>query len=387
MKAPRFLVLGLCMASSAALVVGCGSSGSSTEATSSEPAASAESAPTEGGETSGFATAEKEAAKYEEERTGATIPPLEKPAPKGTSVTVLTCPINSCKQTTDGAAAAAKELGWDLTYKTYELTPESYQSLVSEAANNPPEAFVYISAFPNETVEASLTKMHEAGTAIVQIAPQAGETPTKLVPSVLQGSPFYELGGKTAAYKILADAGEATNITIVHDPSFGFAEATIQAFEKTVEEECSACGVSQLSVSANLPATQQLSAVTNYLAANTDVSYLFYPLSDQAAGLPEALAAAGLSEKVKYVTQTASLSDLKQVKEGTQLATIQNENFSCGYRGIDSALRIMEEGSPGIERYPDGYTRILSQENVVPGKLPTTPGTPEDYLKAWGVEG
>ena len=374
MKASKLLFLGVMFALCAALVAGCGGSGSdstnseasSTESTETESTTGTEA---EGEGSEGFATAKQKAAEFEEERTGPEIPPLKEPAARGTSLTVLTCPIPSCKQTTDGAVQAGKELGWNVDYKTYELTPESYQKVVAEAANNPPEAFLYISAFPNETVEASLKKMSEAGTAIVQWAPQAGEEPTALVTSVLQGAPFFRLGGVQAAYKILADAGESTDITIVHDPSFGFAEATIEGFEETVEELCPECGLDQLEVSVNLPASQQLSQVTNHLQQNTEVAYLFYPLSDQAAGLPEALAAAGLSEKVQYVTQTASLSDLKQVKEGVELATIQNENFSAGYRGVDSALRIMQDGNPGFEKYPDGYTRILSQANVEPGQL------------------
>jgi len=377
MKVSKWLLMGLMLALCAALVAGCGGSddSTSTEASSAE-STEAESTETEAAGSDGFATAEAEAAKYEEERTGPEIPPLKEPAKKGESLTVLTCPIPSCKQTTDGAVQAGKELGWDVDYKTYELTPESYQKVVAEGANDPPDAFLYISAFPNETVEASLQKMSDAGTAIVQWAPQAGEEPTALVTSVLQGAPFFKVGGVQAAYKILADAGETTDITIVHDPSFGFATATIEGFEEIVGELCPECGLDKLEVSVNLPASQQLSQVTNHLQQNADVAYLFYPLADQAAGLPEALTAAGLSEKVQYVTQTASLTDLKQVKEGVQLATIQNENFSAGYRGVDAALRIMQDGNPGFEEYPDGYTRILSQANVEPGQLPTTPGTP-----------
>ncbi len=397
MKAAKFIVLGLLAVLCVAIVAGCGGSGSSSSATTGSTEAetpSGEEATTasdegegeaEGG--SGFELAKEKVAFYEEERSGPEIPKLSEPAPKGKTIAIATCPIPACQQTTDGAKQAAKELGWKVSFKTYELTPESFQKTMAEIADEAPDAFTFVDAFPSETIEPSLKKMSEGGTAIVEIAPQAGEKPSELVPSVLQGAPFYELGGEVAAYKILADAGKATNTAVIYDPSYGVFKETLEGFEKTITANCPECSVKTLEVSLATPAPQVQSQVTNFLAQNGDLEYLFFPLSDQAAALPESLEAAGLSEKVQFVTQTAGLPDLEHVSEGKQLATIQNENFSAGYAALDGALRIMIEGDPGIEEYPEGYTRILSEANAEPGTLPTTPGTPEDYLKAWGVKG
>ncbi len=398
MKAAKFIVLGLLAVLCVAIVAGCGSSdssssattGGSTEAESETP--SGEEAKTasdegEGEAGSGFELAKEKTAFYEEERTGPKIPKLSEPAPKEASIAIATCPIPACQATTDGAKKAAEELGWKPNYKTYELTPESFQKTMAEIANEAPEIFIFIDAFPSETIETSLKKMHEGGTAIVELSPQAGEKPSELVPAVLQGAPFFELGGEVAAYKILADAGKPTNATVVWDPSYGVFKEALEGFEKAMSTNCPECKVNTLEVSLASPAPQQQSQISNYLSQNPDLEYMFFPLSDQAAALPEALEAAGLNEKVQFVTLTAGLPDLEHISEGKQLATIQNENLSAGYAAVDGALRIMIEGDPGIEEYPSGYTRILSKANVTPGQLPTTPGTPEDYLKAWGVEG
>lgn len=399
MKSPKGIIL-MCLAlllSSVALAAcGSSSSDSSSNETSSDTTTAAETnegetTETEEGEaagssSAGFEKAAAEAAKYEEERTGEPVPKLAKPAPADASITIATCAIPACKQTTDGAAAAAKELGWSVDYKTFQLNPESYQSVLKEVAQDPPEIFFFISTFPTETVESQLEELKEAGTAIVQSSPQAGEEPSELTPSILQGPPFFIQGGEVGAYKILADAGEPTDVAVITDPAFGFATATEEGFKKVFTELCPECGVDEIEVGLTLPAPQQLSLVTNYLQQHPETKYLFYSLSDQAAGLPEALASGGYSD-VQFVTQTASLNDLKQVAEGKELATIQNENFSAGYRGVDAGLRLMLEGNPGPQKFPAGYNRILTEENVVPGKLPVTPGTPEDYLKAWGVGG
>lgn len=400
MKQPKGIIL-MCLAllfSSVALAA-CGSSDSSSSSSSDTSASSTtaaestegESAETtegeaEGASSAGFEKAAAEAAKWEEERTGEPVPKLNKPVPSNASITIATCAIPACKQTTDGAAAAAKELGWSVDYKTFQLNPESYQSVLTEVAQNPPDIFFFISTFPTETVESQLEELKAAGTAIVQSSPQAGEEPSELTPSILQGPPFFIQGGEVGAYKILADAGEPVDVAVITDPAFGFATATEEGFKKVFGELCPDCGVDEIEVGLTLPAPQQLSLVTNYLRQHPETKYLFYSLSDQAAGLPEALASGGFSE-VQFVTQTASLNDLKQVAEGKELATIQNENFSAGYRGVDSGLRLMLEGNPGPQKFPAGYNRILTEENVVPGKLPVTPGTPEDYLKAWGVAG
>jgi ABC-type sugar transport system substrate-binding protein len=385
MKAAKLIGLGLLLALCVALAAGCGSDSDSSS--SSSASTSGGETETSGGGDAGIEKATEEAALYEEERTGPEVPELSEPAPGDLTVSIATCPIPACAATTDGAKEAAEELGWKIDYKIYELTPESYQKTVAEIAKDSPDAFIWVSAFPNETIEDSLKSLHDDGAAVVQLSPQAFEKPTELVPSVLQGGPFYELGGAAASYKILADAGEATDVTVVYDPSFGVFVSALKGFEKSLAENCAECNLDTLEVALSSPAPQQMSQVTNYLAQNPDVKYLFFTVGDQAAVLPETLEAAGLNEKVQFVTLTAGLPDLEHVKEGKQLATIQNENFSAGYRAVDAALRILIEGTPEPQRYPDGYTRILSEANVVPGKLPTTPGTPQDYLKAWGVEG
>jgi ABC-type sugar transport system substrate-binding protein len=367
-----------------AILTACGSSGSSSSNDTEASSTTSESNPAEGTE-SGFPEAVAETEKWEEERTGPPIAPLKKPVPKDADVVVVGCVIPSCKPTTEGSVDAAKELGYNVDLKIYESTPEGYQHTFEEIAREPPNIMTFISGFPDATIEGSLKKMAAAGTAIVQITPQAGETPNEIVGSVQQGPPFWELGGEVAAYKILADAGEPFESAVVRDPSFGFSQPAQEAYEKTIEENCPECKVGLVEVSLIAPPQQALSQAVNYLRQHTDTKYLFYVNSDQAIGLPEALEAGGLSG-VQFVTLTANLTDLQQVSEGKQLATIQNENYSQGYRAIDAGLRILVEGNAGPEKFPDGYTRILSEANVEPDELPRTPGTPEDYRAAWGLE-
>ncbi|MBN9622286.1 MAG: hypothetical protein J0H06_04915 [Actinobacteria bacterium] len=267
MKAAKFVVLGLLTVLCVVIVVGCGSSGSSSSSTTEEATAEAEAGNEAGegeGETttaaesggSGFDLAKEKTAFYEEERSGPDVPKLSEPAPKEASIAIATCPIPACQATTDGAKQAAEEIGWKPNYKTYELTPESFQKTMADIAAEKPEIFIFIDAFPSETIEASLKQMHEAGTAIVELSPQAGEKPSELVPAVLQGAPFFELGGEVAAYKILADAGAATNAAVVWDPSYGVFKEALAGFEKTFTGNCPECKMSTLEVSLASPAPQ-----------------------------------------------------------------------------------------------------------------------------------
>jgi ABC-type sugar transport system substrate-binding protein len=384
MKASRItMLLAALLVALGVVVAGCGGSDSSSS-TGSETSASTEESG--GGKSSaGFEEAQAEAEKWETERTGPEIPKLKKPIPAEAKVRVIGCEITGCTVTDEGAVAAAEELGYEVELKVYQGTPESYQQTFAEVAREEPDIMTFISAFPDETIESSLKSMAESGTAIVQISPQAGEKPNDVVGAVMQGPPFFELGGETAAFKILGTAGEPFKSAVARDPSFGFSQPAQEAYERTVKKYCPECEVELIPVSLVAPGSEQLSQVINFLRQHSDVEYLFYPNSEQSAGLPEGLASAGLSD-VQFVTLQPGLTQLEQVAEGKQLAAIQDENFSQGYRAIDGGLRILAEGSAGVESFPDGYTRILSEANVEPGELPKTPGTPQDYQAAWGIK-
>lgn len=372
------------------VLAACGSGGTSTSSTGSTSSTASTSGETSEGATgeakgdSGVEAAEKVVAEYEKEHPFEEIPKLGQTPKEGTAVTLLSCPLPACQRSTEGAKAAAEALGWNVKSLTYEFTPESYASRFSEIAREKPEALFFISAFPNETVASQISELEAAGVAMAQSAPPAGEGPTKGIPSVLLGFPAFEQGGEIAADMVVADGGPESNAAIVYDPTLGSLVASKTGWEKTLKKNCSSCTSGEIQLSASAPATQNLSKITNYLRQNSGVEYLFFTVGDLSAGLPEALASAGITD-VKSFTRTPNEINMEDVADGKEWAAITPENETNGYRAIDALARQLNGENIEPESYPIGYTRIYTEETAEAGAPPNPPGATEAFLEAWGV--
>jgi ABC-type sugar transport system substrate-binding protein len=379
-----YLALGSIMGLCAFGAGGCGSDadGDGGATSASTPAATTS---TTANVDAGIERARKAAAELEAVGAGIEIPKLGKRPPSGLKVTIITCPLPACRQTTDGAVAAAKDLGWKVKYVTTKLTPEDYVARLEDVIKDPPDALGFLSAFPNASVKPQLDKIKALKIPLMQMSPQGGEAPGDGIPGMVVGPPQFKKSGEVAAVKVIADGGASTNAVLVHDPGFGVFKATIDSWDATFKADCPGCKTDKLEVSLSSPPAQTTAAVVTYLRRHPDVKYVFFVIGDAALGLPPALATAGLADKVKFITLTPSLTDLKQVQSGQQWATIQNENYSAGYRATDGLARQSIGEGVGPEEYPAGYHRILTKDNVDASKMPVTPGTPEKFREAWGL--
>jgi ABC-type sugar transport system substrate-binding protein len=331
----------------------------------------------------GVQAAQEVVAEYVEERPFEEIPKVEQ-VPEGVKLTILTCALPSCQQTSSGAQEGAEALGWDVKHITYELRPEDYVSRFNEVVREPPDAFIFVSAFPNETVASQLATLEAANIPIAQIAPQAGEGPTPAIPSVILGFPTFEHNGEIAANMVIADGGPEAGAAIVLDPSLLSFEAAKEGWDRSFQENCPGCTTGEVEINLSAPAPQNLSKIINYLRENPDTKYVFFTNGDMAAGFSGELASAGLTD-VKYFSLTPNEANMEAVANGSEWAAVSKENATQGWRGVDAIIRQLNGESVEPERYPLGYTRIYTEETAEPGPPPEPPGVPDVFLEAWGV--
>jgi ribose transport system substrate-binding protein len=371
----------LCIGMAVAVVVaGCGSTSSGTTSSQNH------GQPTHAATNPGVAAAQKLTAYYTSERSNMALPKLSKTPPKHYRIAILTCPLPACQQTTNGAVSAAKALGWSVDYVTYQLTPTAYLQAWNNLVQSPPNAVAFIDAFPLSTTATQFAKLHAAGTRIVVVSPQLPPSPNPDVSAVIQGPPEFEQGGVVAADAVVADAGGSTDAAVVTDPSYDVFKPAIAGFKSTMTAHCPSCNVSVLDISLANPAAQTDSAITNYLRQHTTVKYLFFVIGDAVSGLPGALASDGLTG-TKIVSMTPDPSNIADIASGTEWAAVQIENATSGWRAVDVLARLAVGDGVGPENDPPGYVRLITKTNVVPGQVPATPGTPSDFLTAWGVSG
>lgn len=333
------------------------------------------------------AAAKATVAEYEKVQAPVSIPALPKPAKPGLTVAITTCPLPVCHTTTDAAVTAAKKLGW--VVKSYEspLTPEGYQAMWNQVMQNPPDLIAFTAVTPNATIKAQLQQAASLHIPVVAIAPNAVDRPDKAGPvyGSYNGYPEFLRSGQLEGDVIVADGGTGKDTVFVWDPSLqsiwqpikdGFFQAIGKSGSKPSVLEAAQSGIG----------TDVPGQVVSYLQAHPGIKYVAFALGDYTAGVPAALNAVGIS--VKIVSRAPQAANLANVKNGTEFAAVGEENSSNGWRAIDGLARLSEGLTPDDDWFePAGWHQIFVADNVTETtKPPTTPGVPEVFLKAWGVD-
>ena len=379
----------LASALAASMVAGCGSGDSSTSTSSSATGTS--SASTTGGE----ASAAVQAAKAQVAKYAAEQPPLEVPSfggtpPSGKSLALLSCALPVCKTAIDASVAAAKQIGWTPKVINWDLTPEGYVSAWNQVLQSNPDAVVYVGALPSAIVQKQLDELAKRKVPAVVLAP-AGDQLSGPVVASYAGAPAVGQSGTLMGDVVVADSGSTPpKAVLVTDKNFEavFGPA-ISAFTKLVS---GAGGSTQtLAISAQDAGKGVPGQIVSFLQANPDVTYVVAPTNDYLIGVPQALASAGLADKVKLIGRAPQAANLKDIAAGRQFAGVTEENEAAGWRSVDALARTIA-GKDDFEKNPQGQHQIITKDNASDVKLdasqtPATTGSPEAFLEAWGVSG
>lgn len=361
-------------------------SGCSGAATSDGQAAGGESGGAEGNDA--VAAAQARVAEFTAEQPPIEIAPLPGEVEAGLTYGFITCPLPVCRTLTDASVEAAEAIGWETRQVETQMTPEDYVASWDQLLQDPPDVIAYIPFAPDSLIETQLIKASELGIPVVSIAP-AGDRPDKEGPvfASYNGYPEFFQSASLMADLIVADGGTGADTVFVWDPALA---AIWQPIKDGFDEHIQAAGPAAkvLEVSSQGIGTAVPGQIVSYLQANPDVKYVALALADLSIGVPEALQQAGLLENVKITSRAPQAGNLANVQAGLEWTTVGEEMGSNGWRVIDGLARLTLGETPNDEWFePAGWAQIFTKDNVTQtSEPPSTPGSPEAFLAAWGVE-
>lgn len=377
---PRWAGAIASMTALASLAAGCGSS-SQDDSTSKAADSTASAA---------VVRARAAVRQYQQTGEAITLPALSKPAPRNLRVDYVTPTIPVAEAATKGLQAAAKTLGWRLHLVPFQMTPEGYASAWSRAVDDPVDAVAYVGTFPDAGIAKQLGQLQAKKVpAFVMVSDD--KAPKGAVKAVFNGPAQFAVTGRLWGDIVGADAnGAGAHGVYVTDPSLGSIFAPLRAsFDGELRATCPKCSFDTLNVSSAGPAGSIAAALVSYLQRKPDTRYVVVTLADFLAGVPQALKAAGLAGKVKIIARQPSAANLANLRNGDEYAEVVEEQGTLGWRGVDAMSRVLV-GDPltGCCDQPAGWHRILMRANVpADGQVPTPPGDPAAFLKAWGQAG
>lgn len=287
--------------------------------------------------------------------------PVGKPIPAGKNIDFVVCPASACVQLKDNFVSAAKVLGWNVKELTSGATAGEIQATWSQVVRDKPDAVVY-SSITRAQFEPQLKQLEDAGIPVVACCTddKAGGA-VKIVTAGIsdQADPARLL----AAWAIADTEGEANSL-LLNIPAFTILEAQTPVVQEAYAKWCPSCELDVLDIPVQSLGKDVPNRVVSYLRAHPDVNYVLATLDSLTQGLPAALKAAGLGDKVKIVGETPDPQNLQQVASGDEAATVAFPIYELGWIWADSLARIFTDQSvePDSVKLP---FQLLTQDNLI----------------------
>jgi ribose transport system substrate-binding protein len=305
------------------LIAACGSSNSGSSAT--QTAAGGSTAATTAGSTavttggSSAATGGDSAsvvAQYTKVPTAITQTESlsKKPDPK--KVTFIVCADPSCVPLSDYLKEAVTALGWSFTSINAPAT--DFGSAVQQAIDTKPD-FIAGTGTDAAAFQPQYDAMKAAGipyfTCYATDVP--GGTANNLYADCYDSSAAKEYSKVLVDWIINDSAGKA-NALVVNLPAFPILSAQADGV-KAAFKACSGCTVKSLDLTLDdLTSGGTANAIISFLQSNPDINYLYLTYKGFEPGLPEALASAGLADKVKIAGTQAAQPQMQAVIDGKE---------------------------------------------------------------------
>ena len=305
---------------------------------------------------------------------GITTPMPSAPS-KGKTFFWLQCELPICGKITQGVKAATAAAGWN--YENLVFKAADPGAGLESALQRKPDA-IGITGIPSAAVKAQLATATKVGIPVVTCS--AG--PEQPSPSTYAAICSHTTGpdGENQALWAVRDSGGKANIVSVTIPSFPSLAATVNGTADAVKKNCPKCTTDVLNLTVDdLGGGQVASKLIAYLQSHPKVNYVMFTFADLAAGVPEALKAAGLDGKVTLVGNGGGEAQFKAVAGGAHEAWVAYPAVLEGWQMTDAAIRLIDGG-----KLPADYQ---SQIDHLPTYIVDTPTTAKQLAPSYDWPG
>jgi ribose transport system substrate-binding protein len=191
--------------------------------------------------------------------------------------------------------------------------------------------------------------------------------------------------GNYLAADVVADSNGKANALYVNISAFSILKAVGSTFQTKMKQYCPGCGVASIDIPTTSLGKDAPDRIVSYLRSHPDTNYVVFSVSDAlGAGLPAALKAAGLADKVKIVGQGGGSQTYQDLRNGAIDALVPGDRYSYDYQMIDALARHWA-GVPLVQAGPPYW---LMKRSTVPANtakdFPLVPDYKSQWAKLWG---
>jgi ABC-type sugar transport system substrate-binding protein len=149
----------------------------------------------------------------------------------------------------------------------------------------------------------------------------------------------------------------------------------LNSLKSRLQQVCPSCSFAVNDVSVSSIGTTFPAQAVSYLQAHPSVNYIVPSFGDLTLGLAAALKAAGLSSKVKVLTQSLSAAGLKDIQDGGEAMNLPEPDIQIGWTIMDALVRKFEQAPLPQSEYANLPALYVTKSNasVPAGELATDP--------------
>jgi len=329
-------------------------------------------------DTAGLAAAEATVAKAAVRPTSITVAdPIDKPIPSGKKITFVSCGVEACAIQGPILAEGAAILGWAVDQVATDGSPEKVQGAIDAAIRNGADA-VILNAADKDAYAKQIADAQEAGVQFVTCCSlaTAGDGLLYNTATNKQNGPI----GDYLAADVVTSSGGKADALYVNISAFEILKQVGTTFEDGMKKYCSSCSVDSLDIPLTSLGKDAPDRIVSYLRSHPDVNYVVLSVTDAlGSGLPAALKAAGLADKVTIVGQGGGPQNFADMRSDSIKALVPADLYSYDYLMLDALARHWA-GVPLVDAGPPYW---LVKKDTAPEDTSKPFPVVEDYLAQW----
>jgi ribose transport system substrate-binding protein len=311
------------------------------------------------------------------------LPPTEKPIPSGKTVTYVHCGVDVCSTIVKAIRNSADILGWNLKVIPSDGSPASIKAGWGQVVRLGPDV-AFGSGAPSATYKAELGQLEAAGIPVILLATTDTEG-NGITFSEMQLDEVPVVGKQMAAWVVSTTNGDA-NTLYVDLPTFPILPPVKEGYEEAYGEWCPDCPYESIDLPITSIGKDAPSRIVAHLRANPDVNTVALGYDGLGFGLPAALKAAGLDDKVQVIGEAPTETNFAYVRNGEQGATVSQAYFEIWANLVDVAARTLtDQPIDGNTEWKVPWFTVTKEniETVGTGHEPVYPDLNEQLETLW----
>jgi ABC-type sugar transport system substrate-binding protein len=308
--------------------------------------------------------------------------PVGKAIPKGKKVVFISCGAQACEIQGQIVKQGAADLGWTATTIGTDGSPEQLQNAFKTAMRQGANAII-LNAVDRATLSKQIAEAKQKGVAFV-----TSSSVDPVGDGILYNTSTSEQNARIGEYmaaQVVAESKGKADTLYVNISAFQILKTLGTSYQASLKKFCPDCGYASIDIPLASLGKDAPDRIVSYLRSHPQVNYVVLSVSNAlGAGLPAALRAAGLGDKVKIIGQGADTQTFQDISSGQIKAVVPFDYYAVDYLMLDALARHFA-GVPVQATAPPLW--IMSQKNLpaTTDKIfPIVESYRDQFKKLWG---